>query len=42
MSTNAATRSEAGRLRRQKALLPWLFVLPTLIVILAVTIFPTV
>jgi multiple sugar transport system permease protein len=42
MSTNAATRSEAGRLRRQKRLLPWLFVLPTLIVILAVTIFPTV
>jgi multiple sugar transport system permease protein len=42
MSTSAATRSDAVRLRRQKRLLPWLFVLPTLIVILAVTIFPTV
>jgi multiple sugar transport system permease protein len=42
MSTNAATRSEASRLRRNKRLLPWLFLLPTLVVILAVTVFPTV
>ena len=33
---------EANRLRRRKQLIPWLFVLPTLILVLAVTIFPTI
>lgn len=40
--TGAIPSGEATRLRRQKKLVPWLFVLPCLVVILAVTIFPTI
>jgi multiple sugar transport system permease protein len=42
MTATTAASAEATRLRRRKQLTPWLFVLPTLILILAVTIFPTI
>jgi len=42
MTTRAAISSDALLLKRRKKLVPWLFVLPTLVVILSVTIFPTV
>jgi multiple sugar transport system permease protein len=42
MTATTVASAEATRLRRRKQLTPWLFVLPTLILILAVTIFPTI
>ena len=42
MTASTLPSTEANRLRRRKQLIPWLFVLPTLILILAVTIFPTI
>ena len=42
MTASTRPSTEANRLRRRKQLIPWLFVLPTLILILAVTIFPTI
>jgi multiple sugar transport system permease protein len=41
-ATKPVRSDEAARLRQQKKLMPWLFVLPTLVVILAVTVFPTI
>jgi multiple sugar transport system permease protein len=42
MTTRAAVSSDAVVLKRRKNLVPWLFVLPMLVVILSVTIFPTI
>jgi multiple sugar transport system permease protein len=42
MTASTLPSTEATRLRRRKQFIPWLFVLPTLILILAVTIFPTI
>jgi multiple sugar transport system permease protein len=42
MTASTLPSTEANRLRRRKQLMPWLFVLPTLILVLVVTIFPTI
>ena len=42
MTATTVASAEATRLRRRKQLTPWLFVLPTLILVLVVTIFPTI